>query len=331
MLWLDGATLVYVPAGEFTMGSGIGNAPETSVFLDAYWIYATVVTNKMYSQCVATGNCAPPAQEVGSPVYTNSQYGDFRGRRHRDMASNYCGWAQAHCPLEAQWEKAARYPTGDLPWGIADPNAVNSEGCLGHTSVLDFPDGRSPYGAYDMAGNVFQWVNDYYEDGSYNSMELRNPTGPATGASRGLRGSSYETELALLPSATRHYGAPAYHSSELGFRCAVPEPAPLAPYCQLSSYVPTGAGPSASACELPQLGSSATTARARGFATITIPDAASYRILPLGTGAQMRLLMAAPRDLLRPLTSPVASSASATMHAAAPERNGCTCGVRSWL
>jgi hypothetical protein len=284
MLWLDGAMLVYVPAGEFTMGNGIGNSPEKAVFLDAYWIYAMVVTNKMYAQCVATGNCAPPAQEVGSPVYTNSQYGDFPVVGVTwDMAANYCGWAQAQLPTEAQWEKAARgADAGVFPWGIADPDCslANFEGCLGHTSsVLDFPDGRSPYGAYDMAGNVFQWLNDFYDDASYDSMELRNPTGPGTGTSHGLRGSSYETELALLPSAVRHFGAPAYHSSELGFRCAVPEPKPLALYCQQGSYVPTGAGPSASACELPQLGVQRNYCEGRvGFATVTIPDAASYRI-----------------------------------------------------
>ena len=126
MLWLDGAVLVYVPAGEFTMGSGIGNAPEKSVHLDGYWIYATVVTNKMYSQCVVTGNCAPPAQEVGSPVYSNSQYGDFPVVGVTwDMASNYCGWAQAQLPTEAQWEKAARDPTlGCFPGASPIRNAA---------------------------------------------------------------------------------------------------------------------------------------------------------------------------------------------------------------
>ena len=180
----------------------------------------------MYTQCVATGNCAPPAQEVGSPVYSNPLYGDFPVVGVTwDMAANYCGWAQAQLPTEAQWEKAARGADGAVyPWGLADPSCsvVNSEGCLGHSSsVLDFPDGRSPYGAYDMAGNVFQWVKDFYDEHAYDSMAARNPTGPASGSSHVLRGSSYETEKALLSSAVRHFGASAYHSSELGFRCAV--------------------------------------------------------------------------------------------------------------
>jgi formylglycine-generating enzyme required for sulfatase activity len=288
MLWMDGAELAYVPAGEFVMGNDQGNTPQKTIYVDPYWMYTTPVTNKMYTQCVATGNCAPPAQEVGSPVYSNPLYGDFPAVGVTwDMAANYCTWAQAQLPTEAQWEKAARGDDGAVyPWGISDPacDLLNFEGCLGHSSsVLDFQDGRSPYGMYDMAGNVFQWVNDIYDEHAYDSMAARNPTGPASGSSHVLRGSSYETEEVLLPSAVRHFGAAAYHSSELGFRCAVPEPKALAPYCQLSSYVPTGAGPSSSTCELPELGAQRNYCEGRrGFVTITIPDAATYRITTPG-------------------------------------------------
>src|SRR5574340_791658 len=228
MLWLDGAELLFVPAGDFIMGNDQGSTPQKTVYLDPYWIYSTPVSNKMYTQCVATGNCAPPAQEVGSPVYSNPLYGDFPVVGVTwDMAANYCAWAQAQVPSEAQWEKAARGEKGAVyPWGIAAPSCsvLNFKGCLGHTnSILDFPDGRSAYGAYDMAGNVFQWVNDFYEEHAYDSMAARNPTGPASGSSHVLRGSSYESESAILASAVRHFGASAYHSTELGFRCAVPE------------------------------------------------------------------------------------------------------------
>ena len=77
MAWSDGSLLVYVPAGDFIMGMGAGNVPQKTVSLNGYWIYKTDVTNKMYGQCVATGNCAAPAQEIGTPVYTNPVYGDY--------------------------------------------------------------------------------------------------------------------------------------------------------------------------------------------------------------------------------------------------------------
>ena len=148
MLWLDGATLFYVPEGPFTMGTGVGNTPEKTVSLDGYWIYSTVVTNKMYTQCVATGSCAPPAQEVGSPVYTNPQYGDFPVVGVTwDMATNYCAWSQAQLPTEAQWEKAARGAEGAVfPWGIDDP------GCNLRACNLQF--GKSDGVSFDNLRNT---------------------------------------------------------------------------------------------------------------------------------------------------------------------------------
>jgi hypothetical protein len=288
MVWMDGALLAYVPAGEFIMGTGIGSTPQKTIYVDGYWIYASDVTNKMYTQCVGTGNCAPPAQEIGAPVYSNPLYGDFPVVGVTwDMAANYCSWVDAGLPTEAQWEKAARGEDGAAyPWGVGDPSCslLNYEGCFGRsTNVLDFPDGMSPYGAFDMAGNVFQWVNDFYDEHAYDSMDSRNPTGPAAGDSHVLRGSSYETEAALLPSGVRHFGGTAYHSSELGFRCAVSEPKALAPFCQLNSYIPTGAGPSDSTCELPQTGVQRNYCAGRvGYATVTIPSDASYRITTAG-------------------------------------------------
>jgi hypothetical protein len=288
MTWLDGAMLVYVPAGDFVMGTGVGNTPQKSVYLDGYWIYATDVTNKMYGQCVATGNCAPPAQEIGAPVYSNPQYGDYPiVGVSWDMAANYCKWAEGQLPSEAQWEKAARGQNGSVfPWGVDQPNCglLNYKGCLGHSSgVLDSPDGRSAYGAYDMVGNVFQWVNDFYDEHAYDSMPDRNPTGPASGDSHVLRGASFETEAALLPAGTRHFGGAGFHCPDLGFRCAVIRPKAVAPYCQVISYIPTGAGPSGSTCEVPQTGTQHNYCSGRsGFATIEIPSGAAYRTTTKG-------------------------------------------------
>ncbi len=282
MAWLDGATLLYVPAGNFTMGTGITSTPEKTIYLDGYWIYQTDVTNKMYAQCVATGNCAPPAQEVGAPVYNNPEYGDYPVVGVTwDMAANYCKWSQAQLPTEAQWEKAARGDSGaTYPWGIDSPTCslANFHGCLGHiNAVTDYAAGSSPYGVLGMAGDVFQWVNDFYDEQYYQSMPARNPTGPGGGDLHVLRGSSFETDSSILASGVRHFGAPAFHSGELGFRCAVGQPKALAPYCQLSAYVPTGAGSTGATCQSPQIGSQSTYCTAQvGFATVEIPTGATW-------------------------------------------------------
>ncbi len=196
MAWLDGSVLLYVPAGSFTVGTGVTSTPEKTVNLGGYWIYQTDVTNKMYAQCVATGNCAPPAQEVGAPAYSNPIYGDYPVVGVTwDMASNYCKWAQAQLPTEAQWEKAARGDSGAVyPWGIDAPGCslANFHGCLGHiNTVTDYAAGSSPYGVLGMAGDVFQWVNDFYDEHYYDNMPAQNPTGPGSGDLHVVRGSSF--------------------------------------------------------------------------------------------------------------------------------------------
>jgi hypothetical protein len=288
MVWLDGSQLAYVPAGDFIMGSGIGNTPQKTVSLDPYWIYTTDVTNKMYAQCVASGNCAAPAQEVGTPVYTNPDYGDFPVVGVTwDMATNYCKWAQASLPTEAQWEKAARGQASAVhPWGEANPSCdlLNFSGCLGHISaVTDYPAGRSPYGLLDMAGNVFQWVNDFYDPNYYDTMPAQNPTGPTGGDSHVIRGSSFESDAASTLAAVRHYGAAAYHSRDLGFRCVVQQPKAVAPYCQSSSFVPSGSTASTGVCQSPQaeVGGNYCQGKA-SHATVLISQDATYQITTTG-------------------------------------------------
>ncbi len=282
MAWIDGSVLRYVPAGNFTMGTGVTSTPQKTVTLDSYWIYQTAVTNKMYSQCVTTGNCAPPAQEVGAAVYSNPAYGDFPVVGVTwDMAANYCKWAQAQLPTEAQWEKAARGDSGaTYPWGNGLPTCslANYQGCLGHlSSVTDYADGSSPYGVMGMAGDAFQWVSDFYDEHYYDSMPAQNPTGPGSGDLHVIRGSSYESDSSLLAAGVRHFGAPSFHSGELGFRCAVAHPKAVAPYCQLSSFVPTGSAPTTGTCQSPQIGSQSTYCTARvGFSTVVIPTGATW-------------------------------------------------------
>src|SRR5258708_11705270 len=163
----------------------------------------------MYAQCIATGNCAPPSQEIGPPAYSNHNFGDYSivGVTW-DMASNYCKWAQGQLPTEAQWENAARGSGGSkYRWGNGAPGCelLNYLGCLGHTtSVTSFPSGNSPYGLLDMAGNVFQWVNDFYDASYYASMPAANPTGPSAGSSYVVRGSGFESDATQIASGVRH-------------------------------------------------------------------------------------------------------------------------------
>ncbi|HEX2696664.1 MAG TPA: formylglycine-generating enzyme family protein [Anaerolineales bacterium] len=308
MPWLDGSNLVYIAAGDFMMGTGASNAHQKTVTLDGYWIQSTDVTNKMYAQCVATGNCAAPAQELGAPVYTNADYGDYPVVGVTwDMAANYCQWVQGQLPTEAQWEKAARGQNGSTyPWGEDKPacDVVNMLGCLGHTSgANDYPSGKSPYGLSDMEGNVFQWVNDYYSETYYDSMPLQNPPGPDSGDSRVIRGSSFESDDTQMYAGLRHFGDKAYHSRDLSFRCAVPQPKMFAPYCQTNSYFPTGAV-STSTCQAAQADVRGNYCVARsGYTTIDIQQGATYQVQTKGyecteavVDGQRRLTCSGPRD-----------------------------------
>jgi len=284
MAWLDSSVLVYVPAGEFIMGLGYGYAPQKTVTLDGYWIYRTEVTDRMYAQCVATGNCAAPAQELGTPVFDNPDYGDYPVVGVTwDMAANYCSWVQGGLPSEAQWEKAARGSGGNLyPWGNDEPacDLSNFGGCLGHTTaVTDFENSPSPYGLLDMAGNVFEWANDFYGEAYYDSAPPVNPTGPASGDSHVIRGSSFESDVDQLLSALRHYAPPAQHTRDLGFRCVVSQPKALAPYCQAAAYIP-GQTAQSGDCQLPPVAvNGGYCAGGAGFTTVDLPDGANFEIL----------------------------------------------------
>jgi hypothetical protein len=284
MAWVDGSVLVYVPAGEFTMGYGAPDAPEKRVYLDDYWIYKTEVTNSMYAFCVSVGACAPPAQEVGAYVYDNPIYANYPVVGVSwDMASNYCGWIGGSLPTEAQWEKAARGSSGNIyPWGNAEPSCdlANFSGCVGAlTDVTKYADGASPYGALDMAGNVLEWVNDFYgENYYYNNAPAENPTGPDSGEFRVARGSGFETEFDQAASAIRHPAGNAFHNRDLGFRCVVPDPAPLAPMCQASAYVPSAVVAS-SECQLPDVSVGASYCEFnRPHTTVDLDQGAIYEV-----------------------------------------------------
>ncbi len=284
MQWIDGSTLVYIPPSEFIMGNGGFDAPIHTVAVDGFWMYETKVTNRMFAQCVAVGACSAPTEELGGPVYSNPEYANHPVVGVTwDQSQTYCSWAQGQLPTEAQWEKAARGNDGNVyPWGNDKPacDVLNLGYCSGRTSEVDsFSAGVSPYGLYDMAGNLFEWVNDWYGEAYYNDAQsAANPVGPESGQYRVIRGSSFETDFDQAESAIRHFGAQVYHSRDLGFRCAVTEPKLFAPYCQLAAYIPTGVIVS-NGCELPVTEIAGQyCAATNSFATIDIPANAIYEV-----------------------------------------------------
>lgn len=255
MKWLDGSTLLYIPAGDFVMGDGT-NAFVHTVTLDGYWLQQTPVTNRMYEQCVRSGACAAPNQELGGG-YGNPQFASHPVVGvNWDQAEAYCTWIQGNLPTEAQWEKAARGTGENLyPWGEARPSCdlVNFAGCNGSTTTVTSHDaGQSPYGLLEMAGNVFEWVHDWYDVNYYSQSPAANPTGPESGQYRVVRSSSFETVAEQLASAIRRFNEQGDSGRDLGFRCAVNDPQPFAPYCQTAAYVPSGDVTAPDACALPE-------------------------------------------------------------------------------
>ena len=242
---IDGMVEVYVPAGEFLMGStdaeisqgcgsdtdcinwAVNERPQHSVTPDAYWIDQTEVTNAQYARCVVAGSCSEPVNKSSSKrssYYGNTEFNDYPVIYvNWAQASGYCTWAGGHLPTEAQWEKAARGPDGRIyPWGsqAPDANLANFNSIMGDTTkVGSYPSGASIYGALDMAGNVWEWVADWY--GSYSGTSQGNPTGPASGGDgRVLRGGSWSNSYVNYIRSSLRYGVnPAGQMNIFGFRC----------------------------------------------------------------------------------------------------------------
>ena len=255
----DGMAMVYVPAGEFLMGSDeqdIDHAlqtcnetqgdcerivldaehPQHSVYLDGYWIDRTEVTNAQYRQCVQTGVC-------GESWYSHDN--DFNapdqpvvGLDWHD-ARDYCQWAGARLPTEAEWEKAARGTGGQVyPWGdefdchkgnfddeqqmdeYVVPGGPDCDGYERTSPVGSIPSGESPYGALDMAGNVWEWVADWYDAGYYSRSPGSNPQGPDSGEDRLARGGSWFQQSYIVRAAIRFSYPPDSGNIDVGFRCA---------------------------------------------------------------------------------------------------------------
>jgi formylglycine-generating enzyme required for sulfatase activity/tRNA A-37 threonylcarbamoyl transferase component Bud32 len=230
----DGMVLVFVPAGEFLMGSqdsdpGAGNyeKPAHTVYLDAFWIDRTAVTNAKYAKCVQAGACQPPVPQ--NSYSRNSYFGDAQYDNYPVIyvswndAKAYCAWAGRRLLTEAEWEKAARGMDGRrYPWGnqVPDAGKLNYAGNVGDTvEVGQYPLGASPYGALDMAGNVWQWVADWYSDTYYAASPSQNPTGPESGDERVTRGGGWYSVAGVIRSANRDGYSPDARYGNVGIRC----------------------------------------------------------------------------------------------------------------
>jgi len=239
---------VYVPAGTVRMGGldvyaiGGDELPAHTVSLDAFWIDQLEVTNAMYMLCVQAGACIAPENWTSGKrlsYFNTEEFKDYPVIHVTwEQANDYCAWAERRLPTEAEWERAARGDDfRDFPWGDEPPSVVyaNFDRLVDDTSrVGSYAAGASPFGALDMAGNVWEWVSDLYGIEYYNVSPEHNPTGPEnTGTYRRvLRGGSFQDGWvnlrvskrgsALGPDPNAPYDAPdrdGEQSSKIGFRC----------------------------------------------------------------------------------------------------------------
>jgi formylglycine-generating enzyme required for sulfatase activity len=242
--YADGTVLAAVPAGQFVMGYNSSDNPIHDVTTGSFWIYSTKITNQQYALCVNAGKCAPPNAE-NNPGYGDDRFINFPVTGvNFEQAASYCSFVHGRLPSEAEWEKAARGPDGNLfPWGNEGPNCdlLNYKFCNpGTTEVNDYPNGVSYYGAFDMSGNAREWVADWYSPTYYNESPAEDPLGPLVGEKRSVRGSSYRDSADPSLSAHRFSLLPDESLPDLGFRCVVESPTHFAPACEQPAYVGDG-------------------------------------------------------------------------------------------
>lgn len=254
----DGSIMIFIPASSFIMGSPLGEGsddeyPQPGVYLDAFYIDKYEVTNREYMKFVeATGDHYPEWMKPGSKYNIRTGSDDYYKKLGDALtvpahpvvgiswndAVAYCRWVGKRLPTEAEWEKAARGTDGrKYPWGNSEPDSGGfyranwgegsdhkvwkQDGYKYTAPAGSFPRGASPYGVMDMAGNVWEWCSDWYDETYYGSGPDNNPKGPIYGTSRVVRGGSWSLSAYDCRCATRLSGTPTFSGYDVGFRCAI--------------------------------------------------------------------------------------------------------------
>ena len=215
--------------------------PVHTIRLGSYYLDKYEISNGSYQNCVTDGACEAPvncSSSTRSSYYGNPVYDDYPVINvNWEMADIYCNWRGARLPTEAEWEIAGR-GTGEriYPWGNIF-NGLNVNFCDGScgnegannqfndgyadTAPIDtYPVGVSEFGIYNMAGNIWEWVADWYGETYYANSPLVNPTGPISGEARVVRGGSWNDFGDVLRSSNRNWVRGAFSNNMLGFRCA---------------------------------------------------------------------------------------------------------------
>jgi formylglycine-generating enzyme required for sulfatase activity len=221
-------SMVVVPAGEFMMGSPTGDSdeqPAHKVYVDAFSMDVYEVTVGQYAAFLQAKGIDQPSdwKTMNQPAHQKRPVANVDSTD----ASAYCKWVGKRLPTEAEWEKAARGTDGRLyPWGNDPPTPLhanfgktdwNNHGVL--APIGTFEDGKSPYGIYDMAGNVWEWVSDWYDYNYYKTSPSQNPTGPSSGGTKVIRGGAWNSNPRAMRSANRSLISPTDQGLD-GFRCA---------------------------------------------------------------------------------------------------------------
>lgn len=252
----DGAEMQFIPPGHFTRGNDNGEpdeAPQQNIWLDGFYIDVFPVSNERYrvfhDQIKRTDNheLCYPAEHLSSVTrelnhtprlwargvrgFNQERMERFGGELQPVVtvtwydAYAYAAWAGKQLPSEAQWEKAARGLDGRLfPWGNEwDPERLNTHLEIGATTPIGaYPEGISPFGVYDLLGNVWEWCLDRYDRQGYHRTSLRNPVGPPDGLDRVCRGGAWNYARHYAAATTRHAFGPSEAYDFVGFRTVLP-------------------------------------------------------------------------------------------------------------